>query len=58
MELGAHYIHGTVGNPVYDFAVEKGIVGEAEEPLGKPLSVLNNLLIMIIDSFSTIFYFS
>ncbi|XP_066927512.1 peroxisomal N(1)-acetyl-spermine/spermidine oxidase-like [Clytia hemisphaerica] len=33
LELGAHYIHGTVGNPVFDFAVEKGIVGEAEDPL-------------------------
>ena len=26
LELGAHYIHGTVENPIYDFAVEKGII--------------------------------
>ena len=26
LALGAHYIHGTKGNPIYDFAVEKGII--------------------------------
>ena len=25
LELGAHYLHGTVGNPLYDFCIENGI---------------------------------
>uniref|UniRef100_A0A7M5X1J3 Amine oxidase domain-containing protein n=1 Tax=Clytia hemisphaerica TaxID=252671 RepID=A0A7M5X1J3_9CNID len=31
LELGAHYIHGTIGNPIYDFAVEKGIIEKTIE---------------------------
>ena len=25
IEMGAEFIHGTVGNPIFDYAVEKGI---------------------------------
>jgi len=30
LELGAEYIHGTINNPLFDFAVEKGIIKEEE----------------------------
>ena len=26
IEMGAQFIHGTVGNPIFDYAVEKGII--------------------------------
>lgn len=26
LELGAHYIHGTIGNPIYDYAIRKGVI--------------------------------
>jgi len=26
LELGAHYFHGTVGNPLYEYAIEKGMI--------------------------------
>lgn len=25
LELGAHYLHGTIDNPLYEFIIEKGI---------------------------------
>ena len=26
IEMGAQFIHGTVGNPIFDYAAEKGII--------------------------------
>ena len=26
IEMGAQFIHGTVGNPIFDYTVEKGII--------------------------------
>ena len=26
IEMGAQFIHGTVGNPIFDYALEKGII--------------------------------
>ena len=34
LELGAHYLHGTPGNPIYDFSYEKGIMKEFKDELG------------------------
>lgn len=34
LELGAHYIHGTPGNPVYDFAFEKGLIKDFKDERG------------------------
>ena len=28
IEMGAQFIHGTVGNPIFDYAVEKGIISQ------------------------------
>ena len=30
IEMGAQFIHGTVGNPIFDYAVEKGIINPHE----------------------------
>ena len=30
IEMGAEFIHGTVENPIFDYAVEKGIINPRE----------------------------
>ena len=34
LELGAHYIHGTINNPIFNFAVDKGIIKKEDDNKG------------------------